>query len=75
MKAVVWRGPERMSVEEMAEPMAEVGKVVLRTGAAGICGSEVEGYLGKMGNRTPPLVMGHEFAGTVVSVGEGVSSS
>ncbi|MGH3090291.1 MAG: galactitol-1-phosphate 5-dehydrogenase [Rubrobacteraceae bacterium] len=66
MKAVVWRGPEEMTVEEVPEPGIEAGSVVLRTGAAGICGSEVEGYLGKMGNRVPPLVMGHEFAGTVV---------
>ncbi len=72
MKGIVWHGPESMSVEEMPEPTAEPGTVVIRTGAAGICGSEVEGYLGKMGNRTPPLVMGHEFAGTVVSVGESV---
>jgi (R,R)-butanediol dehydrogenase / meso-butanediol dehydrogenase / diacetyl reductase len=41
-------------------------------GAVGICGSEIEGYLGRMGNRIPPLVMGHEFAGTVTEVGEGV---
>lgn len=73
MKEMVWHGPEEMSVEEVPEPAAEPGTVVLRTGAAGICGSEVEGYLGKMGNRTPPLVMGHEFAGTVVSVGGGVA--
>lgn len=75
MKSLVWQGPEKMSVEEMAEPTAEAGKVVLRTGAAGICGSEIEGYLGRMGNRTPPLVMGHEFAGTAVSVGAGVDAS
>jgi hypothetical protein len=31
--------------------------------AVGICGSELEGYLGHQGNRTPPLVMGHELAG------------
>ncbi|WP_119071219.1 alcohol dehydrogenase catalytic domain-containing protein [Rubrobacter indicoceani] len=73
MKSLVWLGPERMTVEERPEPEAEPGGVVLRVGAAGICGSEIEGYLGRMGNRTPPLVMGHEFAGTVVSVGEGVS--
>jgi threonine dehydrogenase-like Zn-dependent dehydrogenase len=72
MKGIVWRGPEEMVVEEVPEPRAEPGTMILRTGAAGICGSEVEGYLGKMGNRTPPLIMGHEFAGTVVSVGEGV---
>jgi 2-desacetyl-2-hydroxyethyl bacteriochlorophyllide A dehydrogenase len=46
--------------------------VVVRSSAAGICGSEIEGYLGRMANRTPPLVMGHEFAGEVVELGEGV---
>lgn len=72
MKAVVWNGPEKMAVEEVPEPRVEAGTLVVRPDAAGICGSEVEGYLGKMGNRVPPLVMGHEFAGTVVEVGEGV---
>ncbi len=75
MKAIVWQGPEEMSVEEVPEPELEAGMVVLRPEAVGICGSEVEGYLGKMGNRTPPLVMGHEFAGTVVEVGEGVNEN
>jgi (R,R)-butanediol dehydrogenase / meso-butanediol dehydrogenase / diacetyl reductase len=72
MKAVVWNGPEEMAVEEIPEPTAEPGTVIVRPEAAGICGSEIEGYLGKMGNRTPPLVMGHEFAGLVTEVGEGV---
>jgi (R,R)-butanediol dehydrogenase / meso-butanediol dehydrogenase / diacetyl reductase len=72
VKAIVWNGPEEMSVEEMPEPEVGPGAVIVRPEAVGICGSEVEGYLGKMGNRTPPLVMGHEFAGTVVEAGEGV---
>jgi (R,R)-butanediol dehydrogenase / meso-butanediol dehydrogenase / diacetyl reductase len=72
MKAVVWNGPEEMAVEEIPEPTAEPGTVIVRPEAVGICGSEIEGYLGKMGNRTPPLVMGHEFAGLVTEVGEGV---
>jgi len=46
--------------------------VLVQTEAAGICGSEVEAYLGRMANRTPPLVMGHEYAGLVTEVGEGV---
>jgi hypothetical protein len=75
MRAVVWQGPEEMTVEEVPEPAVEAGTVIVRPEAAGICGSEVEGYLGKMGNRTPPLVMGHEFAGTVVDVGEGVDAN
>ena len=73
MKSLVWNGPEKMSVEEASEPTVEPGMVIVQPTAAGICGSEIEGYLGRMGNRTPPLVMGHEFAGTVTEVGEGVS--
>src|ERR687885_3031430 len=70
---MVWKGPEEMSVEEMPKPEVGPGAAIVRPEAVGICGSEVEGYLGKMSNRTPPLVMGHEFAGTVTEVGEGVS--
>ena len=72
MKGIVWHGPERMSVEEVPAPEVAPGTVVVRPTATGICGSEIEGYLGRMGNRTPPLVMGHELAGTVTEVGEGV---
>ena len=72
MKAVVWNGPEEMAIQEVPDPRVEAGMLLVRPDAAGICGSEVEGYLGKMGNRVPPLVMGHEFAGAVVEVGEGV---
>jgi threonine dehydrogenase-like Zn-dependent dehydrogenase len=75
MKGIVWHGPEKMSVEELPEPTVEPGTVIVRPTAAGICGSKIEGYLGRMGNRTPPLVMGHEFAGTVTEVGEDADES
>src|SRR5437879_2063810 len=68
MRALVWRGPRRMAIEEIDEPRLGDDAVIVRPDAAGICGSEIEGYLGRMANRVPPLVMGHEFAGTVVSV-------
>jgi threonine dehydrogenase-like Zn-dependent dehydrogenase len=72
MQAIVWQGPGRMTIEERPEPGPPgVGEVIVRPAAVGICGSEVEGYLGHMGNRTPPLVMGHEFAGVVVAAGAG----
>ena len=58
-------------MEEVSTPEVAPATVVVRPTATGICGSEIEGYLGRMGNRTPPLVMGHEFAGTVTEVGEG----
>jgi threonine dehydrogenase-like Zn-dependent dehydrogenase len=71
VQAIVWQGPERMAVEERPDPGAPgAGELIVRPAAVGICGSEVEGYLGHQGNRTPPLVMGHEFAGVVVAAGE-----
>ena len=72
VKALVWLGPERMEVRELPVPRPGPGEVLVKTEAAGICGSEVEGYLGRMSNRNPPLVMGHEYAGLVTEVGEGV---
>ena len=75
VKALVWRGPNWMTVDEVPEPRPKAGEAVVHSEATGICGSEVEGYLGMMSSRVPPLVMGHEFAGTVVEVGEGVDSS
>jgi (R,R)-butanediol dehydrogenase / meso-butanediol dehydrogenase / diacetyl reductase len=72
MRALVWHGPERMSVDELPDPEPAPGEVLLAPAAAGICGSDIEGYTGAQANRVPPLVMGHELAGRVVEVGEGV---
>jgi threonine dehydrogenase-like Zn-dependent dehydrogenase len=72
MDALVWLGPERLVVEQVARPEPQPGEVIVTVDAAGICGSEVEGYLGRQANRTPPLIMGHEFAGSVRAIGEGV---
>jgi threonine dehydrogenase-like Zn-dependent dehydrogenase len=61
-----------MSIDDIPDLEPAAGEVLLAPEAVGICGSEVEGYLGHQANRTPPLVMGHEFAGRVVALGEGV---
>jgi L-iditol 2-dehydrogenase len=45
----------------------------VRVEACGICGSDVHGYDGSTGRRIPPIVMGHEAAGTVEAIGEGVT--
>ena len=72
VRALVWHGPREMSVDDIPDLAPAAGEVLLEPEAVGICGSEVEGYLGEQANRTPPLVMGHEFAGRVVELGEGV---
>lgn len=74
MRALVWHGPGQMSVDELPDPEPAASEVLLAPEACGICGSDLEGYLGVQANRTPPLVMGHELAGRVVGLGEGVDS-
>jgi threonine dehydrogenase-like Zn-dependent dehydrogenase len=55
-----------MTVDEVEAPRPAPGEVVVRTAAAGICGSDVTSYLGRMGVSRPGQIRGHEFAGTVV---------
>jgi threonine dehydrogenase-like Zn-dependent dehydrogenase len=73
MKALVWEAPRTMVMREQSEPAAQAGEVVIKVGYVGICGSELSGYLGHNALRVPPLVMGHEFSGEIVALGEGVN--
>ena len=71
VRALVWHGPRQMSVDDVPDAAPGPGEALLAPEAVGICGSEVEGYLGHQANRRPPLVMGHELAGRVVALGDG----
>ena len=73
MKALVYRGPRSLAVEEIDRPGFHPDEVLLHVDATGICGSDVHGYLGLTGRRIPPMIMGHEFCGTVAEVGAEVS--
>jgi L-iditol 2-dehydrogenase len=74
MRALVYRGPGEMHIEQRAYPRPRPGGVVVAMRAAGICGSDVHGYTGTTGRRRPGVVMGHEAAGRVALVGAGVTS-
>jgi L-iditol 2-dehydrogenase len=74
MRALVFVGAGEMALHERPDPQPGPGDVVVAVRAAGICGSDVHGYLGITGRRAPGLVMGHEAAGDVVAVGNLVAS-
>ena len=71
MRALVLVSPRSLEVRQ--EPMAVAGpeELILEVGVAGVCGSELGGFLGTNALRTPPLIMGHEAAGRVFG-GEGL---
>ena len=69
MKALVWEAARTMMLREQAAPEPAADEILIRVRHAGICGSELSGYLGHNALRVPPLIMGHEFAGEIVAVG------
>ena len=73
MKALLLSEYSKLKVEDVPRPATGPGEVLVEVAACGICGSDVHGYDGSSGRRIPPLVMGHEAAGTIAEVGEGVT--
>ncbi|HEU5016164.1 MAG TPA: galactitol-1-phosphate 5-dehydrogenase [Roseiflexaceae bacterium] len=67
MKSLVWEAPRQMALHDQEQPLPGTGEVLIKVAYAGICGSELSGYLGHNALRVPPLVMGHEFSGTIVA--------
>ncbi|MBA2667044.1 MAG: zinc-binding dehydrogenase [Trueperaceae bacterium] len=64
-------GEERLELREVPEPEVRPGHVVLDVAAAGICGTDL--HIMKDEYRSePPVTLGHEVAGTIAAVGEGV---
>ncbi len=73
MKALLLSEYKHLAVADLPVPVPGAGEVLVRVAACGICGSDVHGYDGSSGRRIPPIVMGHEAAGIVAAVGEGVT--
>lgn len=84
MKAAVFHAQEDLRIEEVTDPSPGPGQVKLRNAFAGICGSDLHVYYTPeaagldfehphpLTGSTLPQILGHEFSGTVVELGEGV---
>lgn len=73
MKALVYTGPERLEIQKIADPSPTEGEVLLSVSAAGVCGSDMHGFLGHSERRKPGLVMGHETVATIVDLHSSVT--
>ncbi len=67
MKALVYTQPEEMTFRDEPDPEPAADEVLIKVEAAGICGSDMHAYHGHDERRIPPLILGHEAAGTIVS--------
>lgn len=84
MKAARWYSAKDIRVETIEEPVVEPGKVKIKVEWTGICGSDLHEYVAGpifvpvdaphfVSKDQAPIVMGHEFSGQVVEVGDGVT--
>jgi (R,R)-butanediol dehydrogenase/meso-butanediol dehydrogenase/diacetyl reductase len=69
MRAAVLRGRGEVCLENIPEPRPADDEVLLRVGFAGICGTDLHEYAVGPEFSRPPVVLGHEMAGTIVEFG------
>jgi L-iditol 2-dehydrogenase len=74
MRALLLTEYNHLEVKDLPTPIPDADEILIQVSACGICGSDVHGYDGSTGRRIPPIVMGHEAAGTVVAVGSDVDN-
>jgi len=77
VRAFVITGPGEAAVQDVAPPVAAPGEVVVQVARAGVCGTDVEFFTGDMqylhdGFAEYPMRIGHEWMGTVASIGVGL---
>ena len=66
------KGPGFFSLGDWREPKAGPGRVLIRVEYAGVCGTDLSIVAGRW-RCNPPVVLGHEYSGTVAEIGEGVT--
>lgn len=75
MKAVtkLKAGYDNMALIDVDEPTVNDDKVKIKVAYTGICGSDIHTFKGQYNVRSSPVVLGHEFSGVVVEIGESVT--
>jgi threonine dehydrogenase-like Zn-dependent dehydrogenase len=63
MRALVYTAPRQLVMEDRPRPRTADGEIEIAVTAAGICGSDISGFLGHSRRRIPPMVLGHELVG------------
>jgi L-iditol 2-dehydrogenase len=72
MQAAVYRGVNDMRVETVPVPKIGPGELLVKVATCGVCGTDLKKI--HTGSHSAPRIFGHEMAGTIVEVGDGVES-
>ena len=63
MRALVYTAPGHVEMKQWPQPQPSAGQIEIAVDAAGICGAEISGFLGRSRRRKPPHIFGHELVG------------
>jgi 2-desacetyl-2-hydroxyethyl bacteriochlorophyllide A dehydrogenase len=63
MRALVYMAPRHVEMQDWARTRPVDGEIEIAIDAAGICGADISGFLGRSRRRKPPLIFGHELVG------------
>lgn len=74
MKALVYEGAWQMPMRDVPIPQPGNAEVQVKVETVGVCGSDVHGFKGTTGRRKPPIIMGHEFSGTITAAGADIKN-
>jgi len=66
MKSIVYRNPREVAVEDKPMPEIAAGEVLVKVAYVGVCGTDLNIFQGAHPRAKAPLIMGHEFSGTIV---------
>ena len=72
MKAALWDGIGHISIIDTPKPEKEDGFAVVKVMAVGVCATDVHMINGNVTLAKPPHILGHEIAGTIEDVDEGI---
>ncbi|MDP5129087.1 MAG: alcohol dehydrogenase catalytic domain-containing protein, partial [Pontimonas sp.] len=84
MKAAVYHGPHDVRIEQKPQPAPAQGEVLLKITRSGMCGTDASEWKSgpllfpiasahPVSGHSGPMILGHEFIGEIVGLGEGVS--
>lgn len=74
MKAAVYRGPGKLKLEELPTPVIrKEDEILIKVKVSFICGTDIKTFLRGHPQIKPPAVLGHEFAGEVIEIGNKVN--
>ncbi|KIL41637.1 hypothetical protein SD70_05805 [Gordoniibacillus kamchatkensis] len=74
MKALFYEGNHTLTIGEAKQPVAGKGEALIRVAYTGICGTDMLIWHDGLARVKPPVILGHEFSGTIVQLGDANSS-